>query len=389
MQERIMEWLKPLSDRLPDVVTALLVFVVGWLICHLVRTAVASLLAKAGLDNWLNRKTEDKPVKIEPVISKLVYYILLVYVLVLTLNILKVADTVLEPITDMFSKFLSMIPNVVAAVFLAFVGYILAKIISGIVQAAASGLDPLAPKAGLGERASISKLLAKLVFITIFVPVVIAALDTLKIKAISDPALALVQKLSESIPAIIASALVLVVSYVVGKLVTGFLSDLLSSMGADVIPKKIGADAMFSKTTFSKFCGGLAFFFIMLAAAEVAVEYLGMDNLSKILTDLINLSGKVVLGLIVLGIGSLLAKFAYEKLSKATKSPLVPLVARYSIIFLVVAMGLHTMGVARDIIEMTFMFTLGTLSLTIIIAFGVGGREAAGKVMEKWLSKLK
>jgi hypothetical protein len=388
MKERLLEWLKPFSDRVPDVVTALVVFVVGWMICKLIQKAVSSVLAKFKLDEWLNRKTEEKPIKIEPVISKLVYYILLVYVLVITLNILKVGGDVLAPVTGMFEKFVSMIPNIVGAAFIAFLGYVLAKIVGSIVRAAATGLDPLASKAGLGKSASISKLLGQLVFIVIFIPTVIAALDTLKIDAISGPALELVRRLSQAIPSIIAAALVLVVSYVVGRLVTGFLAELLSSMGADVIPEKVGAKALFGKISFSTFCGRLAFFFIMLAAAEGAVEYLRMENISTILTELLTLSGKVVLGLIILGIGNFIAVFAQEKLSKSLKSPILPLVARISIMFIVLAMGLHTMGVARDIIEMTFMFTLGTLSLTIILAFGIGGRAAAGQLMDKWLAKL-
>jgi len=389
MKDRIMEWLKPFLDRVPDVVTALVVFIVGWMICKLVQQAVSSLLSKLKLDEWLNRKTEDKSIKIEPVIAKLVYYILLVYVLVLTLNILKVGEEVLAPVTAMVQKFVLMIPNVVGAAFIAFLGYVLAKIIASIVQAAAAGLDPLAPKAGLGKTASISKLLGQLVFIAIFIPVIVAALDTLKIQAISDPALALVQKLFQAIPSIIAAALVLIVSYIVGKLVTGFLTEFLTSLGADVIPEKIGAKDLFAKTTFSRFCGKLAFFFIMLGAAEGAVEYLQMENISSILTGLLALSGKVVLGLIVLAIGNVIAVFAQDKLSKSTKSPILPVVVRFAIMFMVLAMGLHAMGVARDIVEMAFMFTLGTVSLTIILAFGLGGRDAAGKVMEKWLAKLK
>ncbi len=389
MKDQIVEWFKPLAEQVPIVLKALVVFIIGWLICKFVQACVSSLLRHLKMDEWLNRKTEGKPVKIESIIAKLVYYVLLVYVLIVTLNILQVKNDVLAPVTQMFGKFILMIPNIVGAAFIAFFGYILAKIISSIVLAAASGMDSLAPKMGLGKSASISKLLSQLVFIVIFIPVAITSLDTLHIDAISAPAKALIERLSEAIPYMIAAALVLVVSYVIGKLATGFLAELLSSMGADVIPEKIGAKDMFKKTTFSQFCGRLAFFFVMLAAAEAAVEYLKIENLPEILTQLLLLSGKVVLGLIVLGIGNLIAIFARDKLKQTTKSPLLPVVARVSILFLVLAMGLHTMGVAQHIIEMTFMFTLGTLSLTIILAFGLGGREPAGKLMDKWLSKLR
>ena len=387
MTDKILQFITPFTDKVPTVLGAIVVFIIGWLISKALEKGLRALLAKLGLDEWLNRKTQDSPVKIEPVITKLAYYLLLIFTLLITLDILNVRN-VLNPVSEMFGKFVDMIPNIVAAGFIAFAGYILAKIVSSIVLAATSTLDPVAPKAGLGKTTSVSKLLSQLVFIIIFIPIMVASLDALKITAISDPAKALIGTLTDSLPYIIGAAVILLVSYIGGRLITQFLTELLRNMGADEIPEKIGVKSIFGTVSFSKFCGGLIFFFIMLAAAMTAVDQLQLDNLTSILNDLLEFSGKVVLGLIILGLGNIIANLAYNKLSKATDGVLLPLIARFSILFIVLAMGLHTMGVAKHIIEMTFLFTLGTLSVTIILAFGLGSREAAGKLASNWLGKL-
>ena len=388
MLDYVKALLKPLQAHVPDVLFAIGVFIVGWIICKAVAGTVGILMKRAKIDENLNSKNAENPIQIEIIIKKFVYYLLLIYVILLSLDFLGI-DQVLGPVELMFTKFLGMIPNIVAALFITFLGYVLSKTVGCLVQAAATGLDPLLSKAGVSKKLTVSKLLGQLVFIFIFIPIVVAALHVLKITAISEPAIAMLEELLTAIPNIIGAAVILIVCYILGRLVTNFLADLLQNFGSDDIPKKIGASGIFGEKSFSKFCGNLAFFFIMLGAALIAVGILQMENISAILTDLLQFSGKVVLGLIVLGIGNFLATFAHDALAKSTKGGVYPIIVKVAILALVLAMGLHTMGIAEDIVKLAFMFIFGTLSLTCVLAFGLGGREAAGKTMEHWLAKLR
>lgn len=63
--------------------------------------------------------------------------------------------------------------------------------------------------------------------------------------------------------------------------------------------------------------------------------------------------------------------------------------ARIAILTLVAAMGLRSMGIADDIVNMAFGLTLGAITIAVALSFGLGGREAAGKQMEYWLSKFR
>ena len=59
------------------------------------------------------------------------------------------------------------------------------------------------------------------------------------------------------------------------------------------------------------------------------------------------------------------------------------------IIGLVLAMGLRSMGIADVIVNLAFGLTLGAAAIAVALSFGLGGREAAGKLMEYWLSKIR
>ena len=56
---------------------------------------------------------------------------------------------------------------------------------------------------------------------------------------------------------------------------------------------------------------------------------------------------------------------------------------------LFVAMGLKYMGIADSIVNLAFGLTLGAVAVAVALSFGLGGREAAGRLMEHWFSKLR
>ena len=57
-------------------------------------------------------------------------------------------------------------------------------------------------------------------------------------------------------------------------------------------------------------------------------------------------------------------------------------VARVAIIVLAGAMGLQRMGLADEIVNLAFGLTLGAIAVAAAIAFGIGGRDAAKRVID-------
>jgi len=64
-------------------------------------------------------------------------------------------------------------------------------------------------------------------------------------------------------------------------------------------------------------------------------------------------------------------------------------IARIAILGLVLAMGLKAMGLADNIVNMAFGFTLGSVAIAAALAFGLGGKDAAKTVADKWAKKVK
>jgi hypothetical protein len=108
-----------------------------------------------------------------------------------------------------------------------------------------------------------------------------------------------------------------------------------------------------------------------------------------LVSTFIKFGGDVLLGAAILVIGFWLANLAHDAISRASERTGVARIARIAIIGLVIAMGLRAMGIADDIVNLAFALTFGSAAVAFALAFGLGGREAAGRQMEHWLSQLR
>ena len=127
-------------------------------------------------------------------------------------------------------------------------------------------------------------------------------------------------------------------------------------------------------------------FFAMLAAVTAAIEQLNIEVLSQIMAKVMEFGGGILVGGVILVIGNLLSTIAYNNLSRT--APGLAGIARLAILGLVLAMGLKAMGLADNIVNMAFGFTLGSVAVAAALAFGLGGRDAAKQLSDRWASRI-
>jgi hypothetical protein len=198
----------------------------------------------------------------------------------------------------------------------------------------------------------------------------------------------MLNKLMAIIPNIIGAAVILVVTYFVTKFAVQLMSNLLSSMGVNLWPQRLGINSVFNQRyTLTDLIGQVIMFFAMLTATTAAVSTLGVDSVSDIFARVLDFGGNILIGAVILVIGYALSTLAYNKLLTTT-SPVVATIARFGILGLVLAMGLRAMGLADNIVNMAFGFTLGAVAIALAIAFGLGGREAARAISNYWAQAL-
>ena len=281
---------------------------------------------------------------------------------------------------------MGFIPNIVGAGIIFFVGSMIAGIVKQIVETAMQtvNFDRWANKGGVETvtgNASISKTIGTVVYVLIIVPVAIAALQALQISSISDPLVGMLQTILRAIPNIIGAAILLGLGYALGRWVAGLVEDLMPGLGID---RAVGAMGVLPDgTTVSGVTGKVVLVAVMLVSAIAATRLLNFPELTALVNEVLTLGGSVIFGGVIIAAGFLIANMLAKLTGAAAGDGIGPMVVKYATIVLFVAMGLKYMGIADSIIEMAFGALVVGGAAAGALAFGLGGRDAAARALEK------
>ncbi len=383
----------------PRVLGALALTVAAWLVATVVRLVVRRLLDATRIDDKLSAEAglaDEEKVPLSDTLADALYWLVFLLFLPAILGALAL-EGILQPVQAMLDKFLSFLPNLIAAAVTLFVGWFLARIVRRIVTnlLAAAGLDRLGERVGLsavlGEQ-RLSGLVGLIAYVLILIPILIASLNALGLESLTAPASNMLNALLAAVPQLFGAALLLTIAYVVARLVAGLVTNLLAGVGFDGVLGRLGlgGEPKESGRKPSELVGMLVLAAVMTFAAIEASDMLGFARLSGILTDLLELAGRIALGLVVFGLGLFLANFAAGAVKSAggAHANLLAGLARVAILLLTGAMALRQMGLANEIISLAFGLTLGAVAVAAAIAFGVGGRDLARKQLERWAKAL-
>jgi hypothetical protein len=376
---------------LPHLVAGLALTLVAWLIATVLRTLAGKGLSMLPATERLSEAAGMAPMGRS--VGNVLFWLVMLLFLPSILGAFRLEGT-LGPVQNMLTVALDMLPNVFAAAVIAFVGYVVARVLRGLVGnlLAAAGADSLSERIGLDPSVKLSRLAGTLVFILVFVPSLISALDALRIEAVSRPATMMLGKMLDAVPHVIAASVIVLVTWYVARFAAGLAARLLESAGVDALPEKVGLGRMLSGASRPSHLAQLAvMFFAMLFAVVEAADQLGFGQVRDVVTTFIGFAGDIVLGGLILVVGFWLANLAHHAIHKASgeRGAGLASVARIAILGVVIAMGLRAMGIANEIVQLAFGLSFGAVAVAVALSFGLGGREAAGKLMEHWVERWK
>lgn len=372
-----------LQGPVASIIAAILIGLIGWLFASIIRGLVAKALAKTRLDQKLSNNVGVKPMS--GTIADIVYWFILLLVLTMVLDRLGL-NGLFMPLTNMIDKTFSFIPNALLAASVFFIGFVAARAVRGIVTNLVAGfnIQALATKAGINEKNSLPTIAGSLSFMLVIIPFTIAALDALKVEAISRPATNMLNKVLESLPNVFTAAAILVVTYYVVRMLAGIVKNILANTQIDALPAKLGLQNALGEKKVSDLVGCAILFFAMLFAGIAAADLLGFEAISSIIAMFIAFGSQIILGAVILTIGFWLAGIIAGVVERSEQgSKFLANIVRVLIMGLVLAMGLKAMGIADSIVNLAFGLTLGAVAVAFALAFGLGGRDAAARLLKR------
>ena len=196
------------------------------------------------------------------------------------------------------------------------------------------------------------------------------------------------------LPRLLLALVVLAVGWLLAKMARFAVERALRAVNFTVLTERAGTDnflhqaGMRGDTT--TLFGLVAFWLVILATLMIAFNGLGLTYITDLLGRVVWFTPKLLVAMLVVVFGSYCARFvggavqSYCEDAQIPDADMLGRIARYLIVIFVVMIALGQVEVGGDIVQRTFLIILGGLVLALALAFGLGGKEWAAAMLERW-----
>ncbi|KIL43481.1 hypothetical protein KP77_31870 [Jeotgalibacillus alimentarius] len=319
-------------NSLGNLVLALIVLFVGFIIAKAVSAGVEKLLKKTGVIRKYGspgrgrrsvppegEETSSKKWTPEKIAGTIVFWILMVFVFILFFNILNL-NIIASPLVDMMSTILAFIPNVLTAALILLLAYILAIVLKTVVVKVGHKLVQnrkvrdskyVKDSSNLGSYVDSAGTIVFYLVLLMFLPGILGALG---IDAVSEPFSGMLASFLGFIPRLVAAALIFVIGWIVAKIVRDIVSNFLHAVGTDKLGTRLGLDKVLKDTSISSIIGTIVFVLIMIPVTISALERLQIEGITgpaiNMLDDVMAMIPNIVIAILLIFVGLFIGKWA-------------------------------------------------------------------------------
>lgn len=200
------------------------------------------------------------------------------------------------------------------------------------------------------------------------------------------------------IPRLVGFLVILLIGWLVGIAVAKVLTAVLRKVGFERLSRRIGMtnleQRMGMRMDSAQILGKVAFWFIFLIFLVPATDALGLPTVSSTLTVLVNYIPNIFVAILVLFLGTLLGVLAGDIVrgtataSRAGNPEVFGKIVCWAIIGFACLIALQQLQIAPVLITVLFTSIVGGLALAFGLAFGLGGRDPAQRLLSRGEGRL-
>ncbi|HBK92323.1 MAG TPA: hypothetical protein DDZ68_11690 [Parvularcula sp.] len=398
--ERTLEYF---MDALPNVLGALGLTVLALILARVISEFVRKRVDKSKIGLVANREAlgPGKP-SLGRSLGSAVFWLILLMFIPWVLAVLGLSET-LTPLNTMLAQVMDYLPRIALAGFTIAVGFVIATVARRALTSllSAAPIDHAAKQVNIGDLikgTEIARAVGLFAYVGILIPTFIVGLEALAIESISAPLTAMLETMLNAIPSIIAAGLVLFVFTLFARAVRSLVISFLTGMGFDSFWRQLGVaidhheDEEAARRALKGqaisptiIAANIAMAAMLIVGAITAAQQLNIEPVSTALSEVLSVGAQILLGSVVILAGIPVSRFVANTLRRAgdPRSELVATAVQWGILVLVTAIGVREMGLGEDIIFAGFVLILGAAALAAALAFGIGGRGAAARFLER------
>lgn len=211
--------------------------------------------------------------------------------------------------------------------------------------------------------------------------------------AVADSLRDLYVRFINFLPNFLVAVIILIVGWVVAAFVAKILKQVLASVKLDELGDKLGLDQLSARTgmklTISGAIAWVVKWFLLLAIFLAAADILNLTQVSEFLNQVLLYVPNVVAGAAILLVGTLVAGFLSKLVRHSVQAAglasadLLGSVTQWAVMIFTILATLDQLKVAQAFVQTLFTGIIAMLAIAGGLAFGLGGRDHASKVLDK------
>jgi hypothetical protein len=196
------------------------------------------------------------------------------------------------------------------------------------------------------------------------------------------------------LPRLLLALGVVVAGWLFAKAIRFAVERALRAINFNVLTERAGTDHFLQQGGLrgdtTTIFGLFAYWLVILAALIIAFNGLGLTYVTDLLQRVVLFAPKVLVAMLVVVLGSYFARFVggavttYCTDAGIPDADLLGKIAQYLITAFVIMIALSQVEVGGDIVQRTFLVILAGVVLALALAFGLGGKEWAAALLERW-----
>jgi hypothetical protein len=204
---------------------------------------------------------------------------------------------------------------------------------------------------------------------------------------------------AQFLPAILAAVIIFVIGWVVGVILYRIVVEVVRVLRIDDAMKSAGVSEIAKNAGFTldvgRFLGTLVEWFVIIVFLVAALDVLGLTRVTVFLQTVVLLYlPQVIVAALILILGAIAAEVVRGLVSGSARAAgahganLAGTVAKWAIWVFAVLAALNQLGVATEFVQTLFTGIVVAFSLAVGLAFGLGGKEAAARTIERVRSEI-
>ena len=206
-----------------------------------------------------------------------------------------------------------------------------------------------------------------------------------------------VERLAHVTPRLLAMVVVILLGWAVAAIVRRLTVRVFRMADVDARCARWGLTASLSRSGIgqppSQVIGQLVFWTIFFVAILTSVEALEMPATAGMAAGVVRFLPNLVIAVLVWMVGWLLANFMAQAVliaavnAQVALAPLIAGAVRWLVLVFAGAAALTQLGIAREMVLLTFGIAFAGTVLALALAFGLGGKELAREILESRIRK--